>query len=270
MNEKWRTTFKELPMKSSISKSCTKGPVHAIVAFDGEAYAGWQRQANGISVQQKIEEALRQLCGHAVTVHGASRTDSGVHALAMSIHFEWKAERPDGSDLMRSLNALLPEDIRVLKLVHAKPDFHSRFDACSKIYRYRIFNNRLGDPFRRKVAWFIHRPLDLAAMKRAAKLFVGKKNFSAMAANPGYERTTMVRHIRRCAILKRGDEIHLEVEADGFLYKMVRTIVGTLVDVGLGRRSVESVRGLLKSKDRNGAGKTAPAHGLFLVRVNYQ
>lgn len=257
-------------MKNGTPQKRAQGPLRAIVAFDGENYAGWQRQKNGMSIQEKIEEVLKKLCGRKVTVHGASRTDRGVHALAMVIHFDWKEKRPDGRDLLRALNALLPEDIRVIQLARAKPNFHARFDARSKRYRYRILNARHNDPFRRKAVWFVHQPLDLTAMRRAARYFVGKKNFSAVAANPGYERRTMVRHVTHCAVLKRGDEIHIEIEADGFLYKMARTIVGTLLEVGLGRRRGESVLELLKSKDRNKAGKTAPAQGLFLVRVKYR
>lgn len=240
------------------------------VAYDGAAYAGWQRQTTGIAVQQKIEDVLRQLAGRGITVHGAGRTDTGVHALQMTATFHWPANRLALSPLLRALNALLPPDIRILSIRQAPADFHARFSATGKLYRYRILNRGIADPFRRHVTWFIHPPLDLRAMKTAARHLLGKHDFSSMAANPGYARTTMVRRVYRSAVLRRGDEIHFEIAADGFLYKMVRTIVGTLVDVGLGRRAAESIPSLLASRDRTQAGKTAPAHGLFLVRVRYQ
>ncbi len=240
-----------------------------ILAYDGSAYAGWQRQASGISVQQRLEEALQQISGRRVIVKGASRTDSGVHALGMAADFEWPVTRPDFKQLPCALNSLLPEDIRILKIMRASPGFHARFDARWKLYRYRILNTPVSDPFRRATSWFIHKPLILSRMRSAARCFVGKKDFSSVAANPGYERSTMIRHIRRCAVLRRKDEVHIEVEADGFLYKMVRTITGMLVEVGLGKRAPESVRELLKARDRKLAGKTAPPQGLFLVRIYY-
>lgn len=240
------------------------------LAYDGEAYVGWQRQTNGISVQEKLEEALQQICGKPIVVHGASRTDQGVHALGMATHFEWPKEQIKPLVLQRALNALLPNDIRVLRIVRAPKDFHARFSASSKLYRYRILNKAIADLFQRKVTWFIHQSLDIEAMNKAASTFIGKHDFSSVAVNPGYKRTSMVRNIYRCAVLKRKDEIHIEIEADGFLYKMVRTIVGTLVEVGLGKRSANSIGVLLKARSRSLAGKVAPAHGLFLVRVNYR
>jgi tRNA pseudouridine38-40 synthase len=241
----------------------------AIIAYDGTAYVGWQVQDNGISVQSKIEKVLLEIGGEAVILHGASRTDTGVHALGMVATFDWSHSKIGVEELQKGLNALLPEDIRILDLSVAPKKFHARFDAKSKLYRYRILNQSVGDPFRRTTCWFIHRPLDLSSMRKAAKAFVGKHDFSAVATNPGYERTTMVRHIFRCEILKRAEEVHIEVEGDGFLYKMVRTIVGTLVQVGLGRRPWQSVQQLIASRDRSQAGTTAPAHGLCLVQVKY-
>lgn len=240
------------------------------MAYDGGGYVGWQRQPNGISVQERIEQILKRLCGFQVDVHGASRTDTGVHALGMVAHFDWSTTSSlSGKELHRAMNALLPEDIRIVKLQSVPTAFHARFEAKRKLYRYRILNSNMGDPFRRRATWFVHGKLDLAAMRRAAKCFVGRHNFSAIAVNPGYERTTMVRRIFKCTIRRSGDEIHLDVEGDGFLYKMVRTIAGTIVEVGLGKRDAESIPGMLKSRDRKQAGRVAPAHGLFLVRVTY-
>jgi tRNA pseudouridine38-40 synthase len=239
------------------------------VVFDGSAYFGWQRQPNGISVQERIEEVLKRLTGKRVVLEGSSRTDTGVHALGMVASFKWSKKKMSVADLKKALNALLPDDIRIRDLEEVSSKFHARFSAKGKIYRYRILNADVSDPFRRKMVWFIHQKLNVRAMNQAARYFVGKHDFSSVAANPGYARTTMVRHIKRCEAKKRGDEIHIEVEADGFLYKMVRTIVGTLVQVGLGKRDVASVKELIASKDRRLAGKTAPAHGLYLVQVQY-
>ena len=239
------------------------------ITFDGTAYVGWQRQANGVSVQERLENALRQIYNKPIVIHGASRTDTGVHALAMIAHFHVPNDRYLPSKLLLSLNALLPPDIRVLKIQKAKKTFHARFSAKSKLYRYRILNSAIGAPFRRTITWHIHKPLNFSAMRKAARFFTGKHDFSSVAVNPGYSRTSMVRHIYRCRVLQRCDEIHIEIEADGFLYKMVRTIVGTLVEVGLGKRPIKSIPELLKSRNRKLAGKTAPPQGLFLVRVKY-
>ena len=239
------------------------------LSYDGSAYVGWQLQKTGISIQQKVEEILKKIHGTRVVVHGASRTDCGVHALAMVASFQWSKDALGPASLLRAFNALLPDDIRVIRIQRAKSSFHARFSAKTKLYRYRILNRSVADPFRRHFVWHLYKSLNLHAMKRAASFFVGKKNCSSIAVNPGYERTTMVRHIYRCQVLQRGDEIHIEVEGDGFLYKMVRTMVGTLVEVGNGKRSPESVEELLKARDRSLAGVTAPAHGLYLVKVKY-
>ncbi len=241
----------------------------ATIAYDGGAYVGWQRQANGISVQQRVEEVLARIHKQQkMVVHGAGRTDAGVHALGMVASFH-ASKRHGTAYLLRALNALLPEDIRVLRIQKVSEKFHARFSARRKLYRYRIYHAPVADPLRRQQVWFVHKSLDIAAMRAAARAFVGKQDFSSVAVNPGYERTTMVRHVRRCVVLRRGDEIHIEMEADGFLYKMVRSIAGTLVEVGTGKRTAESVRGMLKAKQRQQGGVVAPAHGLCLVRVRY-
>jgi tRNA pseudouridine38-40 synthase len=244
--------------------------IRIVLAYDGQAYVGWQRQSNGISVQEKLEEVLSRIAEKKVQVEGASRTDTGVHALGMTASFRWDRVRPSGSELHRAVNALLPGDIRVTSLAKAPLKFHARFSAKRKLYRYRILCHPTGDAFRRLYTWHVSSPLNLFAMRKAARSFVGKMDFSSVAANPGYDRTTMVRTIFRCAVLRKpNDEIHIEVEGDGFLYKMVRTIVGTLVDVGKGKRDAESISTMLNSRDRRLAGKTAPAQGLYLVHVKY-
>ncbi|MCC7519982.1 MAG: tRNA pseudouridine(38-40) synthase TruA [Verrucomicrobiae bacterium] len=240
------------------------------VAYDGSGYAGWQRVATGVAVQEKIEEALKRIGGQPAPIEGASRTDRGVHASGMVAGLDWKHPRMRPMDLRRALNALLPFDLRILDVRRAPKGFHARFDAKRKLYLYRIQNAPVADPLRRGVCWHVPHALDLAAMRAAAAAFVGRHDFSAVAANPGYARASMVRTVRRCEIRKRRDEILFEVEGDGFLYKMVRTMVGTLVEIGGGRRAADSVAALLASRDRRRAGKTAPAHGLCLVKVFYR
>ncbi|MDD2707549.1 MAG: tRNA pseudouridine(38-40) synthase TruA [Verrucomicrobiae bacterium] len=242
----------------------------ATIAYDGGAYVGWQRQISGMTVQQRLEDVLKQLAGRIVTTHGASRTDQGVHALGLVVGWKWDLKRMPVEQLRRALNGLLPADIRVLKLARAKAGFNARFDAKWKLYRYRILNRDVADPFRRAGTWFIFGKMDVKAMRKAAACFVGKHHFGAFAVNPGYERTSMVREIRRCLVRSKGDEIQIEVEGNAFLYKMVRSMVGTLVEVGMGKRPADSIRTLLVSRDRRQAGKTAPPQGLYLVKVFYR
>lgn len=241
-----------------------------LIAYDGSGYAGWQRVATGVGVQERIEEALEKIAGRRVAVEGASRTDRGVHATGMTASLDWAHPRLAAADLRRALNALLPSDIRVLEARRAPPGFHARFSAKRKLYRYRIQNAPVADPLRRGVCWHVPHALDLAAMRAAAEAFVGRHDFSAVATNPGYARASMVRTVRLCRVRRRGDEVLVEVEGDGFLYKMVRTMVGTLVEVGGGRREASSVAAMLAARDRRRAGKTAPAHGLCLARVGYR
>lgn len=244
--------------------------VRLTIAYDGTSYAGWQRVATGLTVQEQVEKVLAGIAGRHVGVEGASRTDRGVHAAGMVASLDWAHPRLGPLELRRALNALLPADIRILEARRVAAGFHARFSAKRKLYCYRIQNAPVADPLRRGLCWHLSHPLDLDAMRAAARAFVGKHDFTTMAANPGYERTSMVRTVLRCDLRKRGDEIVLEVEGDGFLYKMVRTMVGTLAEVGAGRRAANSVAALLRAKDRRLAGKTAPAHGLCLVRVFYR
>lgn len=244
--------------------------VRLTIAYDGSGYAGWQRVATGVGVQERIEQALETIAGRHLAVEGAGRTDRGVHAAGMTASLDWEHPRISAADLRRALNALLPDDIRVLETRRAAPGFHARFSAKRKLYRYRIQNAAVADPLRRGVCWHVPHALDLAAMRAAAAAFLGKHDFSAVATNPGYARASMVRTVRLCRVQRKGDEVRIDVEGDGFLYKMVRTMIGTLVEVGGGRRTPSSVAALLASRDRRRAGKTAPAHGLCLMRVAYR
>jgi tRNA pseudouridine38-40 synthase len=241
------------------------------IAYDGTAYEGWQVQKIGLGVQQKVEEALAKLFPSGPRVHSSSRTDTGVHALGMVAHFE--VPRADckmtARKLLLAVNAWLPEDVRVLSATKARAEFHARFDATGKQYRYFIWNHRGMNPLTRQSAWHVTRPLDLAAMRAAAKLFVGRHDFQSFSANPGYAKATTVRTLTRCEVKRSGPQFTVIIEGDGFLYKMCRGIAGTLAQVGLGKFPPGEVATMLTRRDRRVAGMTAPAHGLVLWKVFY-
>ena len=246
------------------------------LAYEGTNYVGWQRQAAGTSVQGVIEDALRELDGRKVVLHGAGRTDAGVHALGQAA--SCALDRAIGPDvLMRALNARLPADVRVVSAEKVAPDFHARFGATAKSYRYRICNADVMSPFERHYAWHVFGPLDVEAMDAAARSLEGRHDFAAFQTAGGTPRTTerivMRSRVKRSttedAEEKGGDVIVYEITGDGFLRHMVRAIVGTLVDIGRGRRPSEAMRDVLASCDRGRAGPTAPAWGLFLVGVEY-
>jgi len=248
------------------------------IAYDGTAYVGWQRQQNGISIQALLEDALARIEGSPIVVMGAGRTDAGVHALGQVASVRI-AHPIDTAPLRRALNAILPDDVRVLGVAEAPDDFHARFGARSKTYRYRIFTGDVVSPFERRYAWHIPHALDVGAMRAGAREIAGTHDFAAFRA-AGTDTATTVRTIARLEIthapppMTAANDPHalaiaIEVEGDGFLRHMVRTIAGTLVEVGAGRRHPGSVAGTLNSKDRSQAGPTAPAQGLFLVRVSY-
>ena len=238
------------------------------LAYDGTDYVGWQRQANGISIQALIEDALRVLDGGDVTVAGAGRTDAGVHALGQVASFTLARElRPDA--LLRAINAHLPPDIRALSAEEAPPGFHPRFGARRKTYRYRVWNGDVLSPFERAYAWHVPGPLDVEAMRAAARLLEGRHDFAAFQAT-GSSVATTEREIFQSAIGNlQSAMLVYEVAGSGFLRHMVRIIVGSLVEVGRGRQPVEWIGAVIASRDRTAAGPTAPPHGLFLVGVDY-
>ena len=242
-----------------------------VIAYDRANYEGWQVQKTGLGVQQRLEEALKQLFPNAGRIHGSSRTDTGVHALGMVAHFEVpKAEfRMTTRKLLIAINACLPPDIRVMAANRASTKFHARFDARGKQYRYSVWNHSAMNPLLRSQAWHVPGVLDLDAMRRAAKLLVGRHDFKSFAANRNYEMESNVRTLTRCEVRRSGPALTFIIEGDGFLYKMCRGIVGTLVQAGLGKFSSEEVRAMLEAKDRRAAGMTAPAHGLVLWKVFY-
>lgn len=242
------------------------------LAYDGAAYHGWQSKKDGSAVQNRVEEALARLFASAPKVESSSRTDSGVHAWGMVGHVDVPHEEyrmPPGK-LALAINALLPEDIRVRSATRVRGDFHARFDAKGKQYRYHVWNAPVMDPLRRTQSWHVARPLDLEPMRAAAGLFVGRHDFRSFTANRGVVLEDAVRTLTRCEIRKNGPQITFIIEGGGFLYKMCRGIVGTLVQVGEGKFTPGEVGRMLEQKDRKVAGMNAPAHGLVLWKVFYR
>jgi len=239
------------------------------VAYDGTAYSGWQVQPHHPSVQQTIEETLQGIVGHAVKLHGSGRTDQGVHARGQVAHVDL-ACRMSAESVCRALNGRLPHDIRILKAALARPDFHARRAAAGKEYRYFVWNDATVLPDKRLYAAHAYRPLDVAAMRKAAALFVGRHDFASFTANPQREVESTVRTIFAFTVAKRGKEIVFRVSGEGFLYKQVRSMVGFLLRVGEGAEPPEAVRDLLAScAPRKARVPSAAAQGLFLWRVWY-
>jgi len=235
------------------------------VAYDGTRYGGWQVQPNAVTVQELIEQALAKLVGHAVRIHGSGRTDAGVHARAQVANCSLTTQHAPRT-LQRALNANLPDDIRILRVQDVDQTFHARFSAKGKEYRYQIDCGAVADPFRRAYAWHHPRPVDMTAMRRAARVLKGRHDFTALAAKS--ERMP-VRTISKLTVTKRGDVLTIAVTANGFLYKMVRSIAGALVKVGDGRLTVAQLQELVAAQKRTAAVETAPAHGLCLWQVFY-
>ena len=240
-----------------------------ICAYDGTSFAGWQSQARSDAVQDVIEARLKQIFHRPVRIHGSGRTDAGVHALGQVFHFD--AEWRHGVDkLLAAFRVGLPPAIQVKSVRPAPAKFHARFQATGKRYEYRL---QLGDadPFTRPYCWTVFRPLDLGAMQAAAAVLRGRHDFRAFTAlnGQGEAREDTVRDLRRLEIERRGRRVRMTFEAEGFLYKMIRSLVGLLVSVGEGKVTVADVRAILASKERTARVLTAPPHGLFLVKVFY-
>ncbi len=241
-----------------------------VIAYDGTAYSGWQIQNNAVSIQSLLEEALATILRSPTPVVASGRTDAGVHARAQVAHFTSEVA-PDLKRLHLSLNGILPDDIRILSVEEASPDFHARYSAVSKEYHYHLHLEKTTNPFKRLYAYHDYSPLDLEKMKEAARYFIGTHDFTTFAneASKGSAAKNPVRTITRLDICHEPGGIRLEFEGDGFLYKMVRNITGTLLDVARGKIAVESIPQLFEAKDRSLAPPAAPSRGLFLVKVNY-
>jgi tRNA pseudouridine38-40 synthase len=252
-----------------------------VLEYDGTSYVGWQRQAEGVSIQALLEDALAAFEDGPVTVFGAGRTDAGVHALGQVASVRTRAAH-DVATLQRALNAVLPADVRILSIADAPPSFHARFDAVSKTYEYRIVNAPYVSAFLHRYAWHVPGRLDVEAMRAGAAVLLGRHDFAAFQSSGGdassTERTILAIDLQSKCVNERpgsdpGRATHLplvlRVTGDGFLRHMVRTIAGTLVDVGLRRWPPSEVAEILASGDRTRAGRAAPPCGLFLIEVSY-
>jgi tRNA pseudouridine38-40 synthase len=242
--------------------------IRLIIEYDGTNYQGWQRQPNGPTVQEEIEKAVERMIGRKITLIGSGRTDAGVHALGQSANFHCRTNIGI-EELHKGMNSLLPDDIVIRHCAQAQADFHARFDVRSKVYRYTIRNHTLPAAIGRCYHWWIRAPLNVAAMREALKCLLGEHDFKSFEGT-GSPRSHTIRQILS-ADLDTAMEGHLalDIEANGFLRYMVRNIVGTLVSVGRGKLSPAQFADILKSKDRNLAGATAPPQGLCLLKVNY-
>ncbi len=241
--------------------------IAATVEYRGTAYCGWQRQKNGMSVQQAMSDAFFKLCGERVTLHGSGRTDAGVHALGQVIHFDTASTIP-ADKLPYAWNTVLPPDIRVKEAHEERADFNARFDVKRKTYAYKFYTSCHSSPLKIDTACHIPTELDYGAMCRAAKLFEGTHDFKGFQATGGHVKTT-VRTIYSAKVIRDGEDYTLEICGNGFLYNMVRIIAGTIVYVGKGKIPAESIPEIIDSCERKRAGITLPPYGLYLKQVEY-
>ena len=241
--------------------------IRLTIAYDGTEFVGWQRQARGVSIQGAIEDVLAAIDGAPVTLHGAGRTDAGVHALAQTASARI-ASPLDDETLTRALNGHLPPAIRVTAIATGPDDFHARFSAAGKVYEYRIWNGPAVPPFIRLYAWHVPEALDFDAMQAASRALVGAHDFAGFRSARSINRTT-IREVVRAGWRRDARLLVFEIAGTGFLRYMVRSLAGTLVEIGRGQRPADEMARLLAAPDRSAAGRTAPAHGLFLVKVEY-
>jgi tRNA pseudouridine38-40 synthase len=239
-----------------------------LLAYDGRPFQGWQSQAHGHGVQDHLERAFAKVLGEKVSVQGAGRTDAGVHALGQVAHAEVPARLP-ASAWRGALNAYLPGEVRVLRATRAPADFHARFQARGKIYRYRIWNDTFLHPMEIGRAWLVPGALELGRLRHFAAILTGKHDFAGFAANRGTPPLETVRTVSRIAVTGRGARIELRFEGDGFLYKMVRLLTGSLVRCAQGKADEAWLRGLLGAGGKRKTHFMAPAHGLYLEKVLY-
>ncbi len=237
------------------------------ISYDGTDFHGWQYQPDLLTVQGVLEEALEKLLSQKITVIGSSRTDTGVHANGFCCHLDCDDNIPDAA-FLRGVNSLLPPTVAVVDCKKVDDSFHARYDAKGKTYVYHIYNSNKKDAFKSRYAWHIKRPLDIEKMNRFCEKIIGTHDFAAFCSS-GATVTSTVRTIKNCFVEKNGDDVTLTVTADGFLYNMVRIIVGTAVAVSDGRIDQSDILEILKTQRREAAGMTAPPQGLFLEKVFY-
>jgi tRNA pseudouridine38-40 synthase len=245
-----------------------KKNIKLILEYDGTEYHGWQRQKNGITIQEVLEDNLKLILGEPITLMGSGRTDAGVHALHQVCNFTTSSSlSPD--TLRRGLNSLLDGDISISKAEYVPPEFHSRYSVRSKVYEYRVWNKREKDVFLRRYSWQVREPLDIGRMKECQDLLVGRHDFSAFKSTGSKNRDPVREMLRAELFVNSEGLITFVFEADGFLRHMVRNIIGTVVDAGRGKTSVDEFKEIFCSLDRTRAGVKAPPQGLFLAMVNY-
>lgn len=239
------------------------------IAYDGRSFRGWQSQAGKDAVQDHLEAALEKLCGYRVVVHGSGRTDAGVHALGQSAHINVPADKFDPRTWMLGINARLPQEVRVMKVVRVPLEFHARFHAEGKVYLYRIWNGSSMHPLEIGRAWHVPVKLDLDLLKEAAACLTGTHDFASFAANRGTPDEDTVRTIYSIKLSRRGSLLALRFHGDGFLYRMVRLLTGSMVRCAQGREPIDWLRKFLKSKGTTKTHFLAAAEGLYLERVIY-
>ncbi len=237
-----------------------------ILSYDGTHYAGWQVQENALAIQPLVQKALQTVLRKPTDLTGSSRTDAGVHASGQTAHFDIDALL-EPKQLILSLNALLPSDIRVLQVGSVPDDFHARYSATSKIYHYHLHLSPVLDPFTRLYRHQVFGPFALDFLKKGAQACLGTHDFTSFA-NTGRE-TSPIRTLYRLDVVEQKGGVRLEFEGNGFLYKMVRNLTGTLLEIAAGKLSPQDIPIILKARDRRKAAATAPAKGLFLVQINY-
>ena len=240
-----------------------------IIAYDGAGFSGWQSQSNRNGVQDHLESALARIAGTRLRVHGAGRTDAGVHALGQCAHVDLPNARLAPPRWTGALNALLPPTIRILHCKYVPGSFHARFSARGKVYRYRIWSDPILPPLEFRRAWHIPSQLTFRTLKTAATQFAGVHDFAAFAANRGKPPENTTRRIQSVRVGRKGPCITIQFDGDGFLYKMVRLMVGSLAECARGRLTIDEIRARLASGRPAGPRPSAPAEGLFLIRVKY-
>jgi tRNA pseudouridine38-40 synthase len=240
-----------------------------IIAYDGTSFRGWQSQRHGNTIQDHIERAFLRVSGERVRVHAAGRTDAGVHALSQCAHVTFNKSRLTADRWPAALNASLPPTIRVMRAKFVSERFHARYSARGKIYRYRIWAGPVLPPSELHRAWHIVAPIDYELARSAVMKFRDRHDFAAFAANRGKPEANTIRTIRSVQVRRKGSLIEIDFEADGFLYKMVRLMVGAIVDVAVRRTDPEEISNRLRSPHSSVARLAAPAEGLFLIRVRY-
>lgn len=259
--------MKRICQKNNLRKECSRN-IKLVIEYDGTLFKGWQVQKNNLSVQQVIQETLGKITRHSVTLYGSGRTDAGVHAKAQVANFK-TSDAIKCKNMQKALNSMLPAGVAVSGVAEVDKDFHARYSAKIKHYRYLILNRKIPTALERNRVWLIPYRLDIKAMEKGASYLIGKYDFKSFGVNPKYKVNNTVKTIFSVSVVKSGAKIRIDIIGDGFLYKMVRSIVGTLVDIGRGKIKPEDMKRILRSKERCYASKTAPAQGLYLYKVTY-